>query len=262
MKVNILKTLFLFMILIGVALNSNEVSAKMDARVLSEQNLSDTILSDEELVNNALNGELINTKHTSTKVVETQNKMVVEIDKELSKQILSNGIEVYSGEKIVTTIFQDSIEDTPSPLGPISILSSGSKTEDDSPLGSTVSVTVKINYDYIYKDGSKAYKMTSYALTPKSLDNQFSLTSITHEARSNGAGYLSDGTSYSKLESTGVLSVNYPVSGNAINKTLSGWKKYVVPGLTDGVGAGVNGVLKYKRNSGTSTQSFNYAVSL
>lgn len=227
-----------------ILLNVGTVSAnEKDEKVISHNQINEFLPNESHIVERALQGDTIDTEYTKVNLIENKEEgtKTVEIDRVLSETEYQNGQVETENEK--TSIILSS--------------SSGRVDETTYPSSSSASVRVVINYTKKTFKQNRTVKMTSFSVTPRSLDSQFSLTTLRYEAVASGSGFLSNGKSTSKTETTGRRTVSSPTSGTAYSRSISSWVKYVdtVAGVT-----GVEGSLTYKRNLNGNTYSFNYNV--
>jgi len=225
-------------------------------------------ISDDLLIEQALEGHLVNNDYTTVEVKENSEDetQIIEITKLLSIITMEDGQEVTEYSKSATVLTNISnqtdaskIENTiRTPLlASVSNPTGGSKTEYSG--DGKVSIKVELNYYKIVVNGTSAYRLNFYKLTPSVNVARTTITSITSEARSHGSGYLIDGTPYSKTETTGINTWTNPIGFYSM---ATGFSKFVIPNTFSGSGAGVNGFVNYKNTRYGTTDRFHYSLSI
>lgn len=238
------------------------------SNILKVEEFSTHQISDDLLLELALEGQFVNNDYTTVEVKENSedDTQIIEITKLLSKMTLEDGQELTEYSKnatIVTNVSnQTDAAKTNYPkrttlLASVSNPTGGSKSEYSG--DGKVSIKVDLNYYKIVVNGTSAYRLNFYKLTPAVNVALTSITSITSEARSYGTGYLIDGTPYTKTETTGINTWTNPTDFYSM---ATGFRKFVIPNTFSGSGAGVNGFVNYKNTRYGTTYRFHYSLSI
>ncbi|MDD2587048.1 MAG: hypothetical protein PHT79_10560 [Syntrophomonadaceae bacterium] len=232
--------------------------------VVLEQNFEIEQIDNEVLTDMALEGNLVNNKHTKVQVSKDDEKTVVTIKKLLKQRELRNGT-IEEDHLILSTAYLTNVDNNPqstdssdqaSPLGYIE------EDENDHPETSyTVGMTVGIYYStYTSETGQVAYKITSYLNRPVLKDSDFRLYSVYTFASYSGQGFSATGRPLAYVSDMDDFTVDYPQSGKTNTKS-SGFTEYVV--VIDGVsGGGVNAKLKYQRIIDSKIYTYGFPVDL
>ncbi|MBO0603526.1 hypothetical protein I2483_17815 [Sporosarcina sp. E16_3] len=235
MKFKVLYSFFAFLIFFCLG---NTASAS-SIFVVSEEYYEEDQLDDDTLYEMALQGELVNNKHTQVEVIYDEETEIefVKIKKLLTKS---------------TYITGDTNEH-------YSILAIGTKEETEDSGSITVRLKVGFNYDKKDFDGVSGYKATSFYATPTLLDSKFKLTSLSQDITASGMGYTSGGTKRFISEDNDQGPFTNPASG-AMKSKNTGFLYYLTP--NDGSGLGTKATLKYTRTDTGTSYSFPFGVGL
>ncbi|MGY3187040.1 hypothetical protein [Lysinibacillus sp. TE18511] len=207
-------------------------------------------LSNEELFQKALAGELVNNEHTQVYVTVTESDSEqpqgllstteedkveitkVEIHKVLSEEAFPNGDVISKGESEVT------------------LLAAGSLSEDKYPASSSVGVRIKLDYDGQSLGGFSTRKLTRYTVTPLRSDIAFSMTSLEYQAANFGTGWKADGTMYVASEYMPKQQITSIVYNSPMSHTTN-FVKYTPINSDVIASSGVTGKFSYRRGSGS-----------
>ena len=262
-----MKVFRLFTILLGaffvLSLGSMVASAAEKEKIATPNNEKIAIantnsyeklqLSNDILLQKALDGEIINNKHTKVTITDVEEgiKEIV-IDKVLSEEILTNG-EINSKNSTEKTIL---IIDPDLEKGDVQ--AAGEYPDTQGPPGSTVGMKINLVYDAKSLGGFSTRKLTSYSLTPLQYDRQWQMTYFEYQAVNWGTGWNSSGTMIVNSESTKLVPVT-TVSYNTQYKGTTGFTKYTAINSDVIASSAVTGEFNYRRGTGAiSTFRFNH----
>lgn len=254
-----MKRIRLFTMLLGtffvLSLGSIVASAseKEKEAIANTNNFEKVQLSNDVILQKALDGEIINNKHTKVTVTDVEEgiKEIV-IDKVLSEEILSNG-EINSKNSSEKVIF---ITDPTVETGDVQ--AAGTHPETLGPEGSTIAMKIVLVYDSKTLGGYNARKLTSFSLTPLQLDRQWQMTYFEYQAKNWGTGWNSSGKMIVNSEATTLVPVTTVVY-DSLYKGTTGFEKYTPYGSDVFAATAVTGEFNYRRGSGEiKTHRFNH----
>lgn len=205
MKIRLI-TLFLSTFFILSLGNIALASEKTNSTVNNFETLQ---LSNDVLFKKALQGELINNKHTQVTVTENKREgsKTIDIEKILSEEVLPNGDLITKHTKESTLLIVGAIEHTRYPPS------------------YSVGMRVRMDYDARKFEGLSTRKMTKYTLTPLQLDSQFQMTYYEHQGGNFGVGWMADGKHHSTVESTSLKKVT-DINYNLPNSNTTNFVQY------------------------------------
>lgn len=218
-------------------------------------------ISDEEIIDMAKNGELINEENITTNYQDgdisiTEVKKVLSedyVDGELVKQEVMSLQEIDINQSVIETLDENSLNEliinsvTDTSIMPFS--NTGDKGIQSVEDSLTVRINVRMYYDIYFANNNDHYKIMYVTYIPTLLDSRFSLSGISSNIAYSGSGYKYSNGTYTK---TTLASESTDYSNTSLTSGLTYTKNtnfsfYV--NATDFSGGGVNTTLSYKRNS-------------